>query len=109
MVVMVFNISPRDDLIWMGIDLDGTLAEAVWPDPGIGAPIARNVAKLNAVVSAGYKVVIHTSRPWSDYELIESWLNHHLIPFNTIVCGKLLVHRYVDDRAVHSEEDSWLT
>lgn len=108
----VFSIPQRKHLLWLAVDLDGTLAEPVWtpenPTSDIGAPIERNVAKLREAVAAGYKIVIHTSRPDSDYEVIEAWLNHHGIPWKVIRTGKVLAALYVDDRARHSEEESWL-
>lgn len=107
-----FKVPQRANLLWLGIDLDGTLAEPIWtpenPHAGIGDPIGRNVAKLREAVDAGYKVVIHTSRPDSDYELIEAWLNLHDIPFKAIRTGKPLCALYIDDRGRHAEEESWL-
>lgn len=105
---MTFTIPQRDELIWLAVDLDDTLAHAVWPDPGVGEPIRLNVVKLKEAVRAGYKAIIHTSRPWSDYELVEAWLNHHEIPFHRIVCGKLLAVRYIDDRALPADSASWV-
>jgi len=103
----------RTDLIWYGVDLDGTLAEAIWtpenPTSDIGDPIVENIAKLREVCEAGYKIHIHTSRAWTDYERIEYWLKHHEIPFNQIQCGKPLYRKYVDDRAVPADADSWLS
>lgn len=103
---------PRTELIWAAIDLDGTLAEGVWtPESNgreIGAPIERNVRKLEALRSAGYKTVIHTSRGSEHYETIEDWLEFHHIPYDHIVCGKLLAAIYCDDRAIYSEDESWL-
>ncbi len=106
------KIFPRDTLLWYGIDFDGTLSESVWK-PGsdisnIGPPITKNLRKLQEVVDAGYKIIIHTARPWSEYENIEAWLNHYRIPFKEIQCGKPLFHRYVDDRAIDAEDVSWL-
>lgn len=105
---MTFTIPQRDRLIWYAVDLDGTLAEDVWPNPGVGAPIEANVAKLRQVVDAGFKVIVHTARSWEAYETIEAWLNHHEIPWHRIVCGKLLAVKYVDDRGVSADMDSWL-
>lgn len=103
---------PRGELIWAAVDLDGTLAEPVWtpktPGPEIGDPIWDNVGKLWGLVRSGYKVVIHTSRGWHDYEAIESWLNYWFIPHDKIVCGKLLAKVYIDDRALHESADSWV-
>lgn len=102
----------RANLLWIAVDLDGTLAEPVWtpenPTSDIGDPIKRNVVKLREAVRRGMKPVIHTSRPWSDFEAIEAWLIHHGIPFKAIQCGKLLAALYVDDRARHADESTWL-
>lgn len=102
---------PRTELIWAAIDLDGTLAEGVWtPESNgreIGAPIERNVRKLEALRSAGYKTVIHSSRGWEHYEAVEAWLDFYRIPHDRIVLGKLLAAIYVDDRAVESEQRDW--
>jgi hypothetical protein len=103
---------PRDDLIWIGVDLDGCIAKPIWradnPTSEIGDPIWENVEKLKSSVEKGYKVVIHTSRPWTDYEAIEYWLNYWDIPFKEIQCGKPLYKAYVDDRAVHCDEPEWI-
>lgn len=103
---------PRSNLLWVGVDLDGTLAEPIWtpdnPTSEIGDPIWRNVYKLRGVTLAGYKVVIHTSRPWTDYEAIEYWLTYWNIPFHQIQCGKPLFVLYIDDRGRHESAESWL-
>jgi hypothetical protein len=101
---------PRSDLRWLGVDLDGTLAEPIWtpdnPTSEIGNPLPNNVAKLKRAVAKGFKVVIHTSRPWTDYEHIEYWLRFHEIPFKEIQCGKPLYYRYIDDRGFHADENN---
>jgi len=103
---------PRDKLLWIGVDLDGTLAEPLWtpanPTSDIGLPIWENVAKLYKLHKAGYKPVIHTSRPWTDYQNIEIWLNHYGFPYKAIQPGKPLYSLYVDDRGRHSSAASWL-
>jgi len=100
----------RDSLLWYAVDFDSTIATGTWsidnPHSIPGAPM--NIHKLQEVIDAGFKVAIHTSRGWADYELVECWLLHHSIPFDKIVCGKLLAHRYVDDRAINAEANSWL-
>lgn len=90
------------------IDFDSTLAETVWPESGIGAPIEKNIFKLREVVAAGYDVVIHTSRPWGDQQLIEDWCDAHDIPYKAVICGKFLGVKYVDDKGINSEAPSWL-
>lgn len=102
----------REKLIWVGVDLDGTLAEPLWtpenPTSDIGDPIPESLEKVRELVDHGYKVIVHTSRPWTDYQAIEQWLLHYNVPFKEIQCGKPLYAAYVDDRAIHAEEMSWL-
>lgn len=102
---------PRQNLLWAAVDFDGTLAEGIWtpenPTNVPGAPIRSSLDKLQYLVREGYKIVIHTARPWSDYEMIEYWLEHYGVPWNKIVCGKLLAHIYIDDRACHVTESLW--
>lgn len=103
---------PRSDLLWAAVDLDGTLAQSVWtpanPTSEIGPPIWANVDKAHRLVAAGYKIMIHTSRPDTDYENIEGWLNHYGIPFKAIRTGKPLAILYIDDRGLHADAESWL-
>jgi hypothetical protein len=112
--VTVDDLPELDELKWLAVDLDGCLAETVFDagDPStahsIGKPITRNVEKLRRAVAKGYNIAIHTSKPWADYVRIERWCKLNSIPYKIIVCGKLLAHRYVDDRAVNSEADEWV-
>lgn len=103
---------PRSELLWVAVDLDGTLAQPIWtpdnPTTEIGDPIQKNVDKLLELVAHGYKVIVHTSRPDTDYENIEGWLNHWSIPFKQIRTGKPLAVLYVDDRGRHADDPSWL-
>lgn len=103
---------PRAELLWLAVDFDGTLCESTWsvdnPTAIPGNPIAKNVVKLNRAVADGFKIWIHTSRPSSDYELVEAWLNHWGIHFDGIVTGKLLAYKYIDDRAVNAFDEEWV-
>jgi hypothetical protein len=105
-------VKPRDYLKWLAVDLDGTLAKGIWtpdnPTSAIGHPIWGNITKLTGLASEGWKVVIHTSRPWHDYEAIEAWLDHWDVPWKAIVCGKLLAAAYIDDRGINALDENWL-
>src|SRR5258708_3456808 len=107
-----FSLPPRADLKWLAVDLDSTLAEPLWtpdnPTSAIGDPIWSNVFKLRKAVAAGFKPLIHTSRPDTDYEVIEAWLDHWLVPYRRIRTGKPLAALYIDDRARHADEEDWL-
>ena len=94
---------------WYAIDFDLTLAQnSGHPDFQPTDPIDENVKKLLEVIQAGYKIVIHTARPSHEYILIEDWLNHHDIPFDRIETGKLFARKYVDDKAVAADKETWL-
>lgn len=106
------QLPPRSDLLWVGVDLDGTLAKHLWtpsnPTSEIGDPIPEAVEKVRELVALGYKIIVHTSRPWTDYENIENWMRFYGIPFKEIQCGKPLYVAYIDDRAINASEDSWI-
>ncbi len=93
------------DLKWVGIDLDKTLAEGIWPELGIGEPMEGAREALEELHSLGLKAIIYTARPWSDYENIERWLNDHKMPFSRIVCGKALLLAMIDDRNIEYKGD----
>lgn len=103
---------PRADLKWLAIDLDGTLAEPTWrpdnPTTEIGPPIRHNVQKARDAAGLGWKIVIHTARPWTDYEAIEWWCHRYGVPARRIVCGKILAQLYIDDKGRHESAESWL-
>lgn len=93
-----------EKLKWLAVDFDNTISM-----PGefyeIGPPIHANIAKLRECVELGYKIIIHTARHWEEYHLIEAWLEQHNVPFKSIVCGKILAHRYIDDKAIPADAD----
>lgn len=103
---------PLNTLKWAAVDFDGTLAESSWsaenPTHEPGEPIWSNVYKLMMLRAHRYKIIIHTARAWADYLVIEEWLNRYGIPFNRIVCGKLLAHVYIDDRGINADEKTWV-
>ena len=104
-------VAPRRGLNWAAIDLDGTLAQGIWtpddPTSEIGPPISNHISLLLKLVEIGWKIHIHTSRPWADHERIKTWLEYWQIPFDQIHCGKLLAGMYVDDRAVNAGDKVW--
>lgn len=95
----------EDELKWVGIDLDGTIAQSHYPDFTLLEPIEGSLYSLNKLDTMGYKIIIYTARPWADYEKIEAWLTKYKMPFRRIVCGKLFCKVLVDDRALHF--DGW--
>lgn len=90
---------------WIGIDLDGTLAEYHgWKGYDyIGAPIKPMVQKVHDLIAKGYEVRIFTARAARKeaHPPIRAWLKEHGLPPLKITCCKdpdLL--QIWDDRAV---------
>lgn len=74
---------------WIGVDLDGTLAEVDYSRPYdyriIGKPVPRMVERVKAWIEAGAKVKILTARVSSDcperiecIRLIQDWCRNHI-------------------------------
>ena len=85
-------------LKWIGVDLDGTLAEFIWPDPGIG-PIKLGAKEaMQKLIDNGFKVIVYTARPWSHYEAIEKWCIDNGLVVRRILCGKPLFRWMIDDK-----------
>lgn len=95
------------ELKWYAIDFDNTLMRT-GEGFSFGEPIEENIKKLREIKDAGYSIIIHTARHWEDYINIEEWLDKHQVPYKMIICGKILAHRYVDDKAVPADKESWL-
>lgn len=100
---------------WIGVDLDGTLAEYHgWGDGGIGKPIPAMVNRVKAWLEAGVTVKIVTARVGftcrSDFErnamkgqrdMIDAWCLHVFGQKLEITASKdLAMIELWDDRAV---------
>lgn len=102
------------------IDLDGTLTidsrDADYPDK---APNREAIAKLRDYRTAGFEIVIHTSRNMRTYAGavgkinvhtlpgIIDWLDRHDVPYDEVVVGKPWCGTegfYVDDRSIRPSE-----
>lgn len=95
----------NDDLLWIAVDLDSTTAmNTGHPEYKLLGPVLGAREALQELAGKGWKIIIHTARPWSDYETIENWLLLYDIPFKRIVCGKLLAKYYIDDRNIDFRE-----
>ena len=98
---------------WIGVDLDGTLAEyGVWMGPGhVGPPVPRMVQRVKAWLAEGREVRIVTARANPiDYTpaqyvtamtTVEEWCEKHIGRRLPVTCSK--DYRMVelwDDRAI---------
>jgi hydroxymethylpyrimidine pyrophosphatase-like HAD family hydrolase len=97
---------------WVGVDLDGTLAEVDYSKPydyrHIGKPVPRMVERIRAWVASGIKVKILTARVSSGcpervecIRLIQAWCIEH-IGFNLEVTSEkdYFMSELWDDRCV---------
>jgi hypothetical protein len=109
--IVTTKAPPNTGLRFVAVDLDGTLAEGIWtptnPTSEIGTPRWENVSKAEKLRHQGWLVAIHTSRPWGDYGSIVDWCQFWEIPWDIVVCGKILAAAYIDDRAIHESSSNW--
>ena len=93
---------PRRHSPWIGVDLDGTLAENYesYDSNEVGKPVESMVKKVRQLVHEGHDVRLFTAR--SPHPAIRRWMKEHLgtvLPItNTKDPGMLVMY---DDRAVH--------
>lgn len=105
---------------WVGVDLDGTLANyGGWiPGGGIGKPIPVMVDRVHALRAAGYTIKIFTARvargskeTEADVEVmrqrVSDWCQEHLgfRPEVTNIKDHLMAF-FLDDRAVQVEPNT---
>lgn len=107
---MVNVTNSTDDLKWVGVDLDGTLAQydTHISLQHIGEPIPLMVERVQRWLQQGIKVKIFTARvscPLEDYsgavQAIEDWCEKHIgqkLPITNI--KDLHMEELWDDRAV---------
>ena len=95
----MFKITEKD-LKWLGVDLDATIAESHLPEFILEKPFPGAKEALDKLVLDGWKIVIYTARPWSEYSVIEEWLKEYDIPVSRIICGKLFCKYFIDDRNI---------
>lgn len=99
---------------WIGVDLDGTLAEYHgWNEGKIGAPIPAMVERVKAWLAQGVEVKIVTARVYpnedgsnlrevmAQLERIGAWLRQHIGRDLEVTCFKdFRMLELWDDRAV---------
>ena len=106
--------SDRVDKLPVAVDLDGTLLAALWTPENrtreFGGLLPDVFRRLDELIDQGYDLVVHTSRPGEDLPAIVAQLDRAgLMPyFVDIITDKFLAELYVDDKARHAGEESWL-
>lgn len=95
-----------DDLKWLLVDLDETVATNFGPPTYVlGLPIEGAREAIKKLAKKGWKITIYTARPWADYQEIEDWLDTNKIPHRRIICGKPLGRWIVDDKNIEFKGD----
>ena len=99
----MFNFEPikNDELIRMGLDFDGVLAQLSKPPKYEMGEINEGTEwALNEMVKLGFKPHIFTARPDPEYSHLEQWAEHYNLPIRGIRTGKPLFKWMPDDRAI---------
>lgn len=99
------NPIEKNDLKWIAIDLDQTIADTKYPKFKLNEPMAGAVKYMNKIVEDGWKPVIYTARGWSQYAEVETWLDTNKIPYKKIICGKPLFRWIIDDKNIEFRGD----
>lgn len=101
------------------VDLDDTICRTVGGDYVNSKPVEGIVERLREYKSAGFEIVINTSRNMRTFEgnvgkisahtlpIIVEWLRQHDVPYDEIHVGKPwcgFEGYYVDDRAIRPSE-----
>lgn len=83
------------------VDLDGVLAENIWPNPGIGRPLdGAQEAVRQLRQEHGKKVVVYTARASYEVTAIWRWLFDNGIRVDDVKTGKESGHFYIGDEAI---------
>jgi hydroxymethylpyrimidine pyrophosphatase-like HAD family hydrolase len=82
-------------------DIDGVLCfEGPTFKHSLATPLPDAIRTLEALRLAGHRIILFTSRSWSEYELTEKWLREHNFHYHVLICGKPVYDMIVDDRAI---------
>ena len=97
---------------WIGVDLDGTLAEFHdWDNGKIGKPLSKMVAKIKEAIAQGYTVKIFTARAVRKTQIpkIKKWLVSIGLPELEVtnIKDQYMIELW-DDRAVKAEKNTGL-
>ena len=89
------------------IDIDGVICEERPTfERSLAGPIAGARHDIGRLADSGYRIILHTARSWSEYEMTEQWLADHGIYYDALVMGKPVADIVVDDRSVKSLEEA---
>jgi hypothetical protein len=98
-----YNWTPitNDEIKWVGVDFDETIANnSGYPDYIPAEPLKGAMESLLKLDQNGYKITIFTARPWVDYSNIEKYCEFYNIPARRIICGKPLFKCMIDDKGI---------
>lgn len=88
------------------IDFDDTICHTGGHPTYIpNKPIKGSVEAINELAKK-YSICIFTSRHWIDAQNIANYCKYYGIHFDSIVCGKKLGVKYIDDRNIEFD-GSW--
>ena len=90
-----------DELKWVCVDFDNCICNnSGYPEYVPTTVIGNCKEVLKQITNRGFKVVIYTARPYSDYQMIENFLDDNELEYRRIICGKPLARYIIDDRNI---------
>jgi len=92
----------------IGLDLDGTLAEAdelFYTRFHIGKPIPGAKEAVEKLVKKGFTPFIFTCRGPEEEDTIKEWLVKNQFPVKEVICAKPPAQKYIDDRGIGFDGD----
>jgi hypothetical protein len=97
----------QDNLRWVCVDWDNTIVNTTYDGVhyNINSIIGGAREALKKITEAGFKIIIYTARPWSDYIVIENYCLKNKLSFSRIICGKPLFKVCIDDRNIEFKGD----
>jgi uncharacterized HAD superfamily protein len=89
------------------IDIDGVICEERPTfERSLAAPTTFAREAISTLAKSGYRIILHTARSWSEYEVTVRWLYDNGIFYDSLVMGKPVADIVVDDRSVKTLEEA---
>jgi hypothetical protein len=83
------------------IDIDGTICtEENFDNRKNARPFKKAIKNINIFKKKGYKIILYSSRPWSQYDLTIKWLKKNKLRFDNLILGKPIGDIWIDDRSM---------
>jgi len=84
------------------IDIDGTIcSEEDFKNREKAKPFKKTIKNINSLKKKGHKIILFSSRPWSQYDMTQEWLKKKKLKFDNLILGKPIGDIWIDDRSIN--------